>query len=85
MTKTQAIKRARAEVTEYSTWCEDLQAWWSHSVPAGKNAIQDLKERRIQYALELLGVDDWYIMLYIDMHCHCIPFRDAVYSYNLRS
>ena len=80
MTKTQAIKQTRAEVTELTTWSETYNAWWTCNTPPNVNPIQHLKQRKICYALELLGVDEYYAWDYAG-NCYGISFRDAVYSY----
>ena len=83
MTKTQAIKIARAEVTEHSTWSKEYNAWWEYKIAPGVNPIQNFKQRKICYALELLGVDEYYAWDYATTNCHCIPFKEAVYGYVL--
>jgi len=59
MKKSEAIKRARKEVTENATWDSDKQAWWTGNCPAGRNKTMWIRDRRIQYALELLEVDGY--------------------------
>lgn len=57
MTVNKAIQKARYDVTENGTYDEGVKAIWEMSCPLGCNPIIWLRDRRIAYALELLGVD----------------------------
>jgi len=82
MTKKEAIKKTRNEVTEHSTWNKEYNAWWSYNIPPNVNPIQNFKQRKICYALELLGVEEYYAWDYAG-NCYGMAFREAIYNYNL--
>jgi hypothetical protein len=58
MTVNQAIKQSRKDVKENATYNADKDMWQITSSPAGSDKRIWLRNRRIIYALMLLGVDE---------------------------
>lgn len=81
MTKKRAIEKARHEVTPHYTWSDEHQAWMTYRQPPAYSRTME-KERKIIYALCLLGVDEYYATGYAT-RCYGLSFRDAVYAYDL--
>ena len=83
MTKKDAIKRARELETESCSWNDRMEMWSQVTVPAGVSAAYDLKHRRIERALELLGVDEETAYCYAS-NFGPGSFREAVYKYDVK-
>jgi hypothetical protein len=77
ITKAQAIKQARVDVTTNSTWNEKMRMWASTQNP---RTPTQLKTARISYALKLIGVDPCDADQY-SYNCYGLSFREAVYKY----
>ena len=77
MSKAEAIKVARADVNEYTTWDASIGMWRDHGKKFSKS---ELKLARIKYAASLLGIDSYDIW---NMNCNYFygkTFVQAVYS-----
>lgn len=55
MTITKAIKMAKKNITETQSWNEEVKMWVQEIRPAGIDKVYFLRNRRIEYALALLG------------------------------
>ena len=80
MSKKDAIKKARKFIQENQEFNEKLNLWVTYTRPAGSDIRHDLKNRRIIYALGLMGIDPFDAREYA-YECYNIPFRDAIYKF----
>lgn len=65
MTRTMAIELARRDVHDRQTWSQENSSWWICNKPAGAG-VYWLRDRRVHYALNLLGVDFSVAKDYVD-------------------
>jgi hypothetical protein len=80
MNKIKAIKQAREFILENREFNEKLNLWETYTRPAGADIRHDLKNRRIIYTLQLMGVNEEAARTYA-YQCYNIPFRDAIYKF----
>lgn len=80
MTKKQAIKQAREFIKENKEYDPTTNTWIDYIKPIEADTRHDLKNRRIIYTLQLLGVETPTARAYAYKNSN-VPFRDAIYKF----